>query len=265
MTKSVGEDDDAYQFLRGAFESVIMLDTFYILLVPNISPGFIFMLNEEGKMTDLSILAILLLAISSNLDNVGVGTSYGARRINIPFNANLLIAFVTTTGTFLSMVAGNEIRNFVDQNIANALGALMIGGTGVWIFIREISRHDKRQSNGAQQLQMDFSDQSLIRRVLTILDHPILADTDFSRHIDMKEAFFLALALTLNNLSNGVGAGLLGLDVTLMVVFTATLSILTIWFGIGSGQYSSVHLFGRYSGHVSGLILVGLGIYEYFT
>ena len=108
-------------------------------------------------MTHLSILAIALLAISSNLDNVGVGTSYGARRINIAFNANLLIAFVTTTGTFLSMVTGNEIRNFVDPNIANALGALMIGGTGVWIFLREISRHDKGQSNEAQQVQTDFS------------------------------------------------------------------------------------------------------------
>lgn len=101
--------------------------------------------------------------------------------------------------------------------------------------------------------------------MLTILDHPFLADTDFSGHIDMKEGFLLALALTLNNLTNGMGAGLLGLDMALMISLTAILSILTIWFGIGFGQYSSVHWFGQYSGRISGLILICLGIYEYFA
>jgi putative Mn2+ efflux pump MntP len=69
------------------------------------------------------ILAIFLLALSSNMDNVGVGTSYGARKINIPFNSNLLIAFITTCGTYLSMALGNEIAGFINPNIASALGA----------------------------------------------------------------------------------------------------------------------------------------------
>ncbi len=141
----------------------------------------------------------------------------------------------------------------------------MIGGTGVWVFIQEISRHDERQSNGTQQLlQTTFSNQSYLRKMLTVLDHPFLADRDFSGHIDLKEGFFLALALTLNNLSNGIGAGLLGLDVALMMAFTAILSILTIWFGIEFGRYSGVHWFGKYSGRIAGLMLIGLGIYEYF-
>ncbi len=96
-------------------------------------------------MTHLPIVPIFSLALSSNLDNVGVGTSYGARRISIPFNSNLLIAFVTTTGTFLSMAVGTEIAGFTNLNIANALGALMIGGSGVWVFIRDITRRDVGQ------------------------------------------------------------------------------------------------------------------------
>jgi len=215
-------------------------------------------------MTNLHIISIFLLALSSNLDNVGVGTSYGTRRINIPFSSNLLIAFVTTAGTCLSMALGNVISNFINPNISNVLGALMIGGTGVWVFVGEISRHDGGQDIEAQHLlEATFSNQSFLRKMLTILDHPFLADTDFSGHIEMKEGFFLALALTLNNLSNGIGAGLLGLDVALMVAFTAILSILTIWFGIEFGRYSGVHWFGKYSGRIAGLILICLGIYEY--
>ncbi len=49
-------------------------------------------------MPNLHLLTILLLSFSSNLDNVGVGVSYGIRKINIPFTSNLLIAVVTRGG-----------------------------------------------------------------------------------------------------------------------------------------------------------------------
>ncbi len=51
-------------------------------------------------------LTALLIALSCNLDNVGVGISYGARGIKIPFVTNLFIALITGTGTLLAMVLG---------------------------------------------------------------------------------------------------------------------------------------------------------------
>ncbi len=217
-------------------------------------------------MTNLHILTILLLALSSNFDNVGVGTSYGTRGINIPFDSNLLIAVITGTGTFVSMAIGNGIGNVINPNSANAMGALVIGCTGVWVLIQEVSRRDEEESDAPELLQKtNFSNQSFFRKMLTILDHPFLADTDFSGHISVKEGFPLALALTLNNLTNGIGAGLLGLNKALTIASVVILSIVTIWFGIQFGRYSGVHWFGRFSGCISGLILIILGIYEYFT
>ncbi len=217
-------------------------------------------------MANLHIITIFLLALSSNLDNVGVGTSYGARGINIPFSSNLLIAVITSAGTFVSMAIGNGINNIINPNFANAMGALVIGCTGVWVLIQELSRRDDEESDVPELLQKtNFSNQSFFRKMLTILDHPFLADTDFSGHISVKEGFLLALALTLNNLTNGIGAGLLGLNKALTTVSVMILSIVTIWFGIQFGRYSGVHWFGRFSGRISGLILIVLGIYEYFN
>lgn len=214
-------------------------------------------------MNKLHIFSVLLLSLSSNLDNVGVGISYGTRKINIPFYSNLLIAVITGTGTFLSMTAGNEIVNLISPHIANALGSLIIAGAGVWVFIQKPASGNPNGA-GTQCLQKtDISDQSLLRRMFMILDHPFLADTDFSGHISLKEGFLLGLALTLNNLANGLGAGLVGLNTAMVTAFTVMFSILTIWFGIEFGQYSGVHWFGRYSSRISGLILIVLGIYEY--
>lgn len=214
---------------------------------------------------DLHILPIFLLAVSSNLDNVGVSASYGIRRVNIPFSSNLLIAFVTSTGTYLSMALGNAMTSYIDPNIASALGALIIGGTGLWILIRGWSPHDEEKNDEAQQPQTNFSNQSLPIKILMILDHPFLADADFSGHISMNEGLLLALALTLNNLSNGIGAGLLSFNAVLTTSFVLILSIFTIWFGIQFGQYSGTHWFGKYSSRISGLILISVGIYGYFT
>ncbi|MHB8204566.1 MAG: sporulation membrane protein YtaF [Desulfomonilaceae bacterium] len=217
-------------------------------------------------MSNVHILTIFLLALSSNLDNVGVGTSYGTRGIYIPFGSNLLIAVITSAGTFISMAIGNGISNVINPSVANAVGALLIGGTGVWVFIQELSRRDEGESDTSELLQkINLSNQSFFRRMLTILDHPFLADTDFSGHISVKEGFLLAFALTLNNLTNGIGAGLLGLNIALTTAFVVVLSIVTIWFGIQFGRYSGVHWFGRFSGRISGLILIFLGIYEYFN
>ncbi len=217
-------------------------------------------------MADLHILTIFLLALSSNLDNIGVGTSYGVRRIRIPFGPNLLIAVITTAGTFVAMTIGNGINNIITPDVANALGALLIGGTGAWVFIQEFSRSDEKETETAELLQKtNFANQSFFRKMLTILDHPFMADTDFSGDISVKEGFLLALALTLNNLTNGIGAGLLGLNKALTTTFVALLSIVTIWFGVAFGRYSGVHWFGRFSGRISGLILIFLAIYEYFT
>ncbi len=116
-------------------------------------------------MADLHILTIFLLALSSNLDNIGVGTSYGARGINIPFSSNLLIAVITSAGTFVSMAIGNGISTVINPDFANAVGALLIGSTGVWVFIQELSRRDEDKGDASELLQeTNFSNQSFLRK-----------------------------------------------------------------------------------------------------
>ncbi len=97
---------------------------------------------------------------------------------------------------------------------------------------------------------------------MAILGQPCLADQDFSGHIDLREGAVLGLALMLNNLPNGVAAGMLQLPVAPTILVVVLLSIITFWVGIGLGQNLAVRWLGKRAWVVSGLILIGLGSLE---
>jgi putative Mn2+ efflux pump MntP len=66
----------------------------------------------------------------------------------------------------------------------------------------------------------------------------------------------------LNNIPNGVGAGMLGLSTLLTTQMVGVLSILTFWLGIGLGRSLGVRWLGRQAGTLSGMLLIVLGLAE---
>ncbi len=214
-------------------------------------------------MQKFQLFVILLLALSSNLDNVGVAISYGARKINIPFSSNLRIAFITGGGTLLSMLVGERIYRFLKPELSNYLGSSIIIGAGIWIFIKEIAKLGKKKPLEEHHIEkIDISNKSIFRKTLMILDNPFVADMDFSGHISLKEGFLLALALALNNLANGVGGGMIGLSPVLTTFFVVIFSILTIWIGIEIGDYYAYRWLGKLTGPIAGLLLIIIGVLE---
>jgi putative sporulation protein YtaF len=215
-------------------------------------------------MPALHLIAILLLAVSSNLDNVGVGVSYGIRKINIPITSNLLIAVVTSTGTFLSILLGVAIYHFLSEEMAGLLGGAIIILAGIWVIFQEKVMHWGSEPRKEEQLIANAGLHRFgFRQIVLILNHPILADWDFSGHIDLREATALAFGLTLNNIPNGVGAGMLGFSLSITTSAVFLFSIMTIWIGTYIGHLG-IRWVGKSAGLISGLILILLGVSEIF-
>jgi putative Mn2+ efflux pump MntP len=68
----------------------------------------------------------------------------------------------------------------------------------------------------------------------------------------------------LNNIPNGVGAGLLGLSTLFTTLMVGLLSILTFWLGIGLGRSLGIRWLGRHAGTLSGVLLIVIGLAEIF-
>jgi putative sporulation protein YtaF len=214
-------------------------------------------------MPTVHLLTILLLAISCNLDNVGVGLAYGARGIGIPLASNLLIALVTAAGTGLCIVFGQQIFQVLPAQISIILGAALLIAMGVWVIRQEFGAWGRPVREAPPSVPApEMAQKSWLRRLILILENPGLADRDASGHIDLKESLLLSIALMLNNIPNGLGAGLLGLSTLLTTVMVGVLSVVTFGLGLALGRTMGVMWLGRHAGTISGLMLIVIGLAE---
>ena len=217
-------------------------------------------------MRTLHLLSILALATSSNFDNVGVGIAYGVRGTCIPFASNLIIALISGIGTLLSMLVGTSLYRIRKPEVATLLGGLTIIGIGVWVIVqgtgqlRKVTSAKEQPPGGAE----GPSPRTTLRKILTVLDDPFIVDPDCSGKVKAKASVLLGVGLTLNNLVNGVAAGMLGLSLSLVTFFTVLFSILAIWLGRSAGNSYGYRWIGHLTGPVSGLLLVSIGVYEIF-
>lgn len=216
----------------------------------------------------MNFIPMLLMAVSSNLDNLGVGVSYGTRKIHLSLSTNFIVAIITSIGTFVSIAFGEYISSFLSLEIANTIGSLIIVAAGVWVIWlgRQDASEELEMGKELSQTQTGYI--SLVNQpnqLTGIIKNPSRADIDKSGNISNYEATTLGVALTMNNLSAGIGGGLAGMNPIATTALVFVLSIATLWFGFFCGnQYTSRWLDDK-AGIVSGMLLVIIGVYEYFA
>jgi putative sporulation protein YtaF len=148
--------------------------------------------------------------------------------------------------------------------MAGLLGGGIVILAGIWVIYQEKIMHRGREPQEERQLVAESGLARFgFRQIVMILNHPILADWDFSGHIDLREATALAFGLTLNNIPNGVGAGMLGYNLSITTSAVFLVSIITIWIGIYFGHLG-IRWVGKSAGLLGGLMLILLGVYEIF-
>lgn len=196
------------------------------------------------------VLTALLLSVSSCLDNVVVGIAYGIKKIKIGIMSKIVIASVTTAGTYLSMSFGSYISQFLSTKAASLVGAGITGALGLYFVVQNIIKlvHHKKMKDLA------------LKDVEEMMDFAEKSDADHSGDIGKSEAILLAAGLALNNLANGVAASIAHVNTYLTMGFTFFISIFAIYLGVGIGQNTIGKLFGKFAPLTAGVLLIALSL-----
>ena len=106
-----------------------------------------------------------ILALSSSIDSLGIGITYGIKNTKISFYSKIILFVISITITCLSLLLGNLLKNFLNTFSNNLIGCGILIFMGIYI-IHQALKKNKNKTN--------------------IFNDPISSDFDNSKTIDPK-------------------------------------------------------------------------------
>jgi putative sporulation protein YtaF len=198
----------------------------------------------------LHFLHVFIIALTNNLDNVGVRIAYSIRGIKIVTAVNVWISAITFLISCMAAYSGSAILAHIGKQSASILTLILLSGIGSYMIYQQ---YLKRVCQG------EFG-RHIGKGVCHLFLKPADADLDNSKHIDFKEATFLGIALSINNVGGSVSAGMIGLSPFWVGCLSATLSFLILWAGNYIAEFFVKWNLGNRATIAAGAMLIAIGI-----
>jgi len=183
-------------------------------------------------------ISIIFIGLASNIDNLGIGVSFGTRSTRIPILSNLFIAILAMTAAYLSITMGQLISGYMSQQHADIIGGSVIVVLGIWSIL------PKRRTRAVKSSLRTTSDKD--------------------RSVTWQETISLGFALSLNCIATGFGAGVSGASPIMTAISVGVFSLITVAIGLRIGHEIARTWLGKYSTLIGGMILIAIGLYEIF-
>jgi putative Mn2+ efflux pump MntP len=183
------------------------------------------------------LLLAVLVALVSNVDNLAVGVAFGMRGQRVALAPNSLIVAITMAGTFGAMSSGRALATLLPPEIGSDLGGTIIAAIGVGAVTASVTALWRPARDAPA-------------RVGRMLRSP--------RMLSWRDAVPVGVALSLNNIGSGVGAGAAGVSPVATTLLAGVFSLAFVGGGSVFG-WSIGQRVGRRAPLVAGIVLVGLG------
>lgn len=191
------------------------------------------------------MLNSILLAISSSIDSLGIGITYGIKNTKISLIGKIILFIISITITYLSIFLGNFIQSIFPSFLTKLIGSGILIFIGIYICFEALNQ----KSNSSN-----------------VFNNPISSDLDNSKIIDSKESIFLAIALSLDSFCIGICGSIININ---LVLFPFLVSIFQLFF-LSIGTFIGIHINRFYKlpqniwSIVSGILLIFIGLFRFF-
>ena len=233
----------------GFFAQFVPLHRFHLTFTVGINYYHII---EENEGECMSFFAPVLLAVALSIDGFGVGLAYGIRKIKVTFLPIILIVLCSVPAMTLSLSAGRLVAGLIPLRLAGITGGSILMLIGFWQLIEGF----KRYKDDPVLLTIN---QKTLGLVLQVIREPENADMDRSGDINYKEALLLGIALNIDVVGAGFGAGVAGYSLILIPFVTSAL-FLALYAGLLIGKKYTADLLGQKGYMLPGIIIMVLGL-----
>ena len=216
----------------------------------------VFSLRTVGFAMRLAEVMLISAAISA--DAFGAGLVYGFRRILAPWQVVCVVGAMSATAVGISTWLGRAAGALIDAKIAAILGGVVLVAVGAWLVLEGVG--DWARGGllaGTRPVSLRLKPLGL---VVQIMRDPEVADVDRSGTISAGEAFLLGMALALDSLGTGLGAGLAGANWFSVAVAVGILTCVCFRLGIAVGGRTPERWGGLGLRVAPGIVLLAMGI-----
>ncbi|BCJ88034.1 MntP/YtaF family protein [Effusibacillus dendaii] len=238
----------------------------------------------------VAFLSLLLLAFAVSLDSLGVGFTYGLRKIRFPWWSLAVVTMLSASTILLAMGLGHLLIQLFSPEAAKRVGAVILILVGIWavyqMFSRKSDNTDEPKNvspleppagtetewsanpspgSGATVSYVFQLELKKVGLVIQILKTPSIADMDRSGSISSSEAIVLGIALSMDGFGAGIGASLVGYPPVLTATTISLMSLLFIGLGLKIGHIYAETPFVRKLAILPGILLIMIGISKLFS
>lgn len=190
-----------------------------------------------------------LFAVSASLDALIVGITYGIKKVHIGFWTNLLVSLITLAGTVVSIGLGLKLAPLFPAKAATLAGSAILILLGGYYILKFLIQAVKKY---------------LANRQLTATEMQKTSSVPVRETLPLRETVLLGIALSVNNMGIGIGASIAGLELLPTAAATFLFSVCFLYLGNRLGKIRLLRIADRFADPLSGLLLIGLGIFELF-
>lgn len=207
------------------------------------------------------MLESFLLVISLCVDALVAGFAYGTNKIKIPFLSGAVLTCISTLFLIISLSIGSFIKDLIPIGITPFICFTILLLLGVVkLFEGLIKGFLTKTALSPHNIEFTLFDFKLIFNVYT---DATLADVDHSKVLSTKEAIYLGIALSLDSLAVGFGAGFTVIHFYEVVLLSLILNALALLIGGFLGKRWADKLYTDLS-WVSGIILILLAVLKLY-
>lgn len=201
-----------------------------------------------GRRGDGRVLAVLLFAVAISIDGFAAGIAEGLRGIRVPAGSLVVMNVVSAVVVLISLSSGQLIAGLLNPLAAKLIGGGILIGLGAWTLGRRPTGRPSSETENqpCEEPPVAISakargirSRGLVKALAMVpgfLDEPALADLDSSGILTPGEAFLLGLALAIDALGVGFGAGMAGLSGAVTAVVAGVTQFIFVGGGLTVGR-----------------------------
>lgn len=198
----------------------------------------------------------LLLVLAVCIDAFFTAFSYGSSKIKLTFTSAFIVSLIGAVALMVSIFFSDVIGEIIPETAGNIMGFITLLLLGLVTLFKDIIKNLLRQSENGKRICFKYGGFGL---VVEICIDGLKADTDNSKIITYNEAITLGVALSLDSLVSGVGAGFLGVNMWFVACSALVFCMMALMTGYFAGRILSSKS-SKDRSWISGVILIVIAI-----